>query len=41
MIPQLATAAKAAGLTYRLLSTTVLIAYLAVGVYTSVRDRNR
>lgn len=39
MITHLATATKVAGLTYRLLSTTTLIGFLLVGVYSAVRNR--
>lgn len=41
MIHHLATATKVAGLTYRLLSTTVLIGFLIGGVIHSVREQKR
>lgn len=39
MLRFLATAAKAAGFTYSLLSTTVLIGFLAHGVYQHVKKK--
>ncbi len=38
MLSFLTTAAKFAGLTYRLLSTTTMIGFLAVGVYQMVKE---
>lgn len=39
MVTQLATAVKIAGLTYRLLSTSVMIGFLAGGVYCALKDQ--
>jgi hypothetical protein len=39
MVNHLVTATKVAGLTYRLLSTTTLIAFLIIGVVGTVRKR--
>jgi hypothetical protein len=39
MIHHLATATKVAGLTYRLLSTAVLIGFLVGGVWHAVREQ--
>jgi hypothetical protein len=38
MLSFLTSAAKVAGLTYRLLSTTTMIGFLAVGVYQMVKE---
>lgn len=39
MVSHLVTATKVAGLTYRLLSTTVMIGFLVAGVIAAVRKR--
>lgn len=41
MLSFLTSATKFAGLTYRLLSTTTMIGFLAIGIYQMVREGRR
>lgn len=41
MVHHLVAATKVAGLTYRLLSTTTMIGFLAFGVFEAIRQRRK